>query len=136
MTLLLDVNVLVAFAWPTHVHHAVTRAWFSRRREGWATCPPTQMGFVRLSGNPAVVDQPLTPAQAAGAMAALTTMGGHAFWSDDVDAAAVDWSAATTYRHVPDSHLLAIAARHGGRVATLDRRLVERSGQDRTVLVA
>jgi predicted nucleic acid-binding protein len=25
---LLDVNVLVAFAWPNHVHHAAAQHWF------------------------------------------------------------------------------------------------------------
>lgn len=135
MTLLLDINVLVAFAWPSHAHHALMRAWFVRQAEGWATCPSTEMGFVRLSSNPAVVDHPLTPGGAAEAMAALTAMRGHRFWSDGISAAAVDWSAATTYRYVPDAHLVAVAAHHGGRVATLDRRLAQRSGGERTVLV-
>lgn len=127
MTLLLDVNVLVAFAWPTHAHHTRARTWFARRQEGWATSPPTEMGFVRLSANPSVVDQPLSPAEAAEVMASLRSMDGHRFWADAVDAATVDWGSALSYRHVPDAHLMAIAEQHGGRVATLDRRLVERS---------
>ena len=40
MTALLDVNVLIALAWPNHVHHVAARAWFEEHREeGWATCP-------------------------------------------------------------------------------------------------
>ena len=135
MTLLLDVNVLVAFAWPSHTHHTRTRAWFAHRREGWATSPPTEMGFVRLSANPSVVDQPLSPAEAAEVMASLRSMDGHRFWPDAIDAAAVDWGGALSYRHVPDAHLVAIARQHGGRLATLDRRLVERA-QGAAVLVA
>ncbi len=134
MTLLLDVNVLIAFAWPSHTHHARTRAWFARRGEGWATSPPTEMGFVRLSANPSVVGQPLSPTEAAAVMARLRTMDDHHFWPDPVDAAGVDWQAVLSYRHVPDAHLVAIAKEHGGRVATLDRRLVERS-VDGAVLV-
>ena len=39
MTALLDVNVLMALAWPNHVHHAPARSWFNaRRKSGWATC--------------------------------------------------------------------------------------------------
>jgi hypothetical protein len=35
---LLDVNVLVALAWDSHVHHARTRAWFAANSsDGWAT---------------------------------------------------------------------------------------------------
>ncbi len=136
MTLLLDVNVLIAFAWPTHAHHARARAWFTGMRGGaWATCPPTELGFVRLSANPAVVDPPLAPMQAAATMTALRAMRGHDFWADDTTAAGIDWTAVTTYRHVPDAHLVAIATRHGGRVATLDRRLVQRFGQGVAVLV-
>lgn len=127
MTLLLAIDVLVAFAWPTHAHHTRTRAWFARRQEDWATSPPTEMGFVRLSANPSVVDQPLSPAEAAEVMASLRSMDGHRFWADAVGAAAVDWGSALSHRHVPDAHLMAIAGHHGGRVATPDRRLVERS---------
>ena len=34
VTALLDVNVLIALAWPNHVHHAAARAWFEDRRDG------------------------------------------------------------------------------------------------------
>lgn len=39
MIRLLDVNVLIALAWPNHVHHDAAGSWFARlRRTGWATC--------------------------------------------------------------------------------------------------
>ena len=31
MVALLDVNVLVALAWPNHVHHTQAHRWFSAR---------------------------------------------------------------------------------------------------------
>lgn len=34
MTLLLDVNVLVAVAWPSHADHTRARAWFTGLRGG------------------------------------------------------------------------------------------------------
>ena len=34
MTALLDVDVLVALAWPNHVHHDPARAWFKDRFRG------------------------------------------------------------------------------------------------------
>lgn len=135
MTLLLDVNVLVAFAWPNHVHHGRARRWFARRQEPWATCPATEMGFVRLSANPAVVDPALSPAEAADVVAELRTMPDHQFWPDGTTVSDVDWTAVTTFRQVPDAHLVALARRRGGRVATLDRRLVDRSGDATAVLV-
>jgi len=57
---LLDVNVLLALAWPNHVHHPAAHRWFAENhREGWATCPLTQMGFVRTVNQPAVVKIPI-----------------------------------------------------------------------------
>lgn len=50
---LLDVNALVALAWDSHIHHARIREWFTANATlGWATCPLTEAGFVRVSTNP------------------------------------------------------------------------------------
>ena len=49
MIALPDVNVLIALAWPNHVHHDAARSWFAESRAtGWATCPVTEAGFVRV----------------------------------------------------------------------------------------
>ena len=51
---LLDVNVLVALFDSSHVHHEVAHDWFAdHRAQGWATCPHTENGFVRVLANPA-----------------------------------------------------------------------------------
>ena len=51
---LLDVNILIAMAWPTHRDHEKVLEWLARHaREGWATCPLTQTSFVRILSNPA-----------------------------------------------------------------------------------
>lgn len=136
MRLLLDVNVLIALVWPTHAHHERTRSWFVGQREiDWATSPTTELGFVRLCANPAVVDPPLTPAEAAATMTTLRARKDHEFWPDDTAAGDVDWAAVLTFRHVPDAHLVTVARRRGGRVATLDRRLVARFGPAAAELV-
>ena len=58
MIRLLDVNVLIALTWPNHVHHDAARSWFTEvRNTGWATCPLTEAGFVRISCNPSAVKQ-------------------------------------------------------------------------------
>jgi predicted nucleic acid-binding protein len=52
-TALLDVNVLVALFDPDHVHHEVAHDWFADNGpRGWATCPLTESGFVRVVSNP------------------------------------------------------------------------------------
>src|SRR3954471_10286866 len=87
---LLDVNVLLALAWPTHVHHTAAHNWFSENAApGWATCPITQIGFVRLSMQPAVVKFPILFADALAALEQFTAHPGHRFWSMDTGLAAI-----------------------------------------------
>ena len=51
---LLDVNVLVALFDPDHVHHEAAHDWFANEGTGgWATCPVTENGFIRVITNPA-----------------------------------------------------------------------------------
>lgn len=53
---LLDVNVLVALFDPGHVHHEPAHEWFAANRSaGWATCPLTGNGLVRILSVAAVV---------------------------------------------------------------------------------
>ncbi len=64
-TALLDLNMLTALLWPAHEHHAAAHVWFARHGNAtWATCPLTQLGFVRLVTNPAFSRDALTPADA------------------------------------------------------------------------
>lgn len=140
MTPLLDVNVLVALAWPNHVHHDRAGEWFARHRPSvWATCPLTESGFVRVSSNP-VLPHAVTPCEAINVLGRLRDLPGHEFWSDDVSLATsdeVDRTRLASYRHVTDAHLLALARSRGGRLATLDggiKRLLARGRGDRSVL--
>lgn len=71
--LLLDVNALVALAWPNHQFHAAVATRLKRRPvPRWATCALTQLGFVRLSSNPTIVEVRKTPAEAVALLAELT----------------------------------------------------------------
>ena len=125
MVALLDVNVLVALAWPTHVHHEIAQRWFSRNRQtGWATCPATQAGFVRVLSNPAFSPDALTPREAFAHLASAVSVTGHVFWPDDtslVGSRFLGESKLVGYRQVTDAHLLAVALRHRGALVTLDR---------------
>ena len=64
-TALLDVNVLIALAWPNHAHHGAAHRWFDDAgRAGWATTPFTESGFVRVSSNRAAIPTATSPALA------------------------------------------------------------------------
>lgn len=125
MAALLDVNVLVALAWPAHVHHEPAHAWFERNhKSGWATCPSTQAGFIRVVSNPAFSRDALTPRAAFDQLERMIGQPGHRFWADDTTLVGSRFLASEKlvgHRQVTDAHLLAIALRHRGALATLDR---------------
>ena len=80
---LLDVNVLVALFDPSHIHHEAAHAWFGpRREEGWATCPLTENGMVRVLSNPAYPGRRTTVADAVSRLTAFAASGHRKFWPD------------------------------------------------------
>ena len=124
---LLDTNVLIALAWPNHVHYQEAQAWFAQKGTGgFRTCPLTQTGFVRISSNPAFGSAAVTPSEALALLEQVTRLPGHDFWPDDLSLqhALSGRPALTGHRQVTDAYLLALASRHGGVLATLDRALV------------
>lgn len=124
MISLLDVNLLVALAWPSHVQHGAALRWFRENGSaGWATCPLTQSGFVRVSSNRTIIPEAKSPQEAIDLLRRIVARPGHRFWKDDVavsNAAEIESTRLLGYRQVTDAHLLALAIRRGGRLATFD----------------
>ncbi|PKL10135.1 MAG: hypothetical protein CVV51_00005, partial [Spirochaetae bacterium HGW-Spirochaetae-7] len=82
---LLDVNFLVALAWPNHVAHEQAVVWFlDNRATAFATCPMTEAGFVRISMNPLVVTDHTTASAALNLLTRYRTEYRHVFWPDDL----------------------------------------------------
>jgi toxin-antitoxin system PIN domain toxin len=125
---LLDINVLVALAWPNHEHYAFATRWFQRNeRKGWATCSLTQSGFVRVSSNLRAIPGAKSPGEAAELLRRIVSLPNHVFFSDDVSLISskfVDPVRLMGYRQVTDAHLLGIALRHEARLATFDQAIV------------
>jgi toxin-antitoxin system PIN domain toxin len=118
---LLDVNALVALVWDTHVHHARMRTWFAANTStGWATCPLTESGFVRVSSNPKVLPVAIGIGDARRVLSALRAASGHRFLTDDVSLSDDDVPTMTGHRQVTDAHLLTLARRRGVRLVTFD----------------
>jgi len=122
---LLDVNVLVALAWPNHIHHDRAHRWFADAQgQGWATCPLTQSGFVRVSSNKKAIPDAVAPQEAIALLQKIILLPHHQFWPDSYSIAGsdtVDRSKLFGYRQVTDAHLLGIALANGGCLATFDR---------------
>ena len=127
--ILLDVNVLVALAWPNHVHHSAAHAWFDQvGRSGFATCSVTQSGFVRVSSNRRAIPDARAPREAREILRGITELLGHAFWTDDTEIASsehIAWERLGSHAQVTDAHLLALALHRGARLATFDRALAD-----------
>ncbi|MCY3749594.1 MAG: PIN domain-containing protein [Chloroflexi bacterium] len=134
MTALLDVNVLIALAWPNHVHHDAARAWFDQLgSDGWATCPFTEAGFVRVSCNQSVVGRAVTPQDAIAVLDSLTRLGVHDFWPVDQPIMRLPESVAARlqgYRQITDAILLMSAMQRGGQLATLDSGMEDLLAED------
>jgi toxin-antitoxin system PIN domain toxin len=129
LPILLDVNVLVALAWPNHIHHIAAHAWFDEvGRDGFATCSVTQSGFVRVSSNKRATPDARSPREAADLLQRITALPNHVFWTDDVEIANskdIAWERLGHHAQVTDAHLLALALRRGGWLATFDRTLAD-----------
>jgi uncharacterized protein len=120
------VNVLIALAWPNHVHHEAAHRWFNARqkdRRRWATCPLTQSGFVRVSSNARILADARSPSEAIRLLERIVALPGHEFWSDDVSIVSSRHVAREKLvggGQVTDAHLLALAIGRGGILATFD----------------
>jgi uncharacterized protein len=125
---LLDVNVLLALAWPNHQFHAPARTWFvAEAPRGWSTCAITQLGFVRLSSNPRFTPLAKTPAEALALLEQLIATPRHRYLDGVPAPAAPPFRDLATRlmgpNQVTDAFLLATALHHGVPLVTFDARL-------------
>ena len=101
------------------------RAWFGANgHAGWATCPVTESGFVRVSSNPIVLPSAIGVDAARAVLVALRAHDGHRFLDDDVSLADADVPSVAGYRQVTDAHLLTLARRRGERLLTFDASIL------------
>ena len=122
---LLDVNALLAFCDDRHVHHESAHRWFGRiGSKQWATCPITENGFLRIFGNPNYPNYPGNPAVVLRMLRQLRDQVGYHFWPDSKSI--LEWlvpEANLFPNHITDIYLLGLAASHGGKLATFDRKI-------------
>jgi uncharacterized protein len=123
---LLDVNVLIALHDQQHVHHEVAANWFiANARHGWASCPLTQNGSVRIMSQPGYPN-PVPVAQALAMLQRSCAHTSHQFWPDDVsllDAKRLAHDRIHGHRQLTDLYLLALAVARGGRLVTFDAQV-------------
>jgi uncharacterized protein len=120
---LLDVNVLIALLDSDHASHDSAISWFSKHaREGWASCPITQNGCIRIMTNPGYPN-PLPVQAVIEHLAEACRQNIHEFWQDAVsllDSGVVDSTRIHGPRQLTGIYLLALAVQHEGRLVTFD----------------
>jgi len=128
-TWLLDVNVLVAWLWPTHQAHAAAMGWMNQLgNDRWATCAVTEMGFLRLITNPSFAPTvPRWPDAVALLRKQTTAHANQLFWQDSLSLTQMPQSLGRRIQgpnQITDAYLLALAMQKSSKMVTFDYRMV------------
>src|SRR5271165_111831 len=86
MRALLDVNVIIALLDPDHAFHERAHEWWAANsKQGWASCPLTENGMVRILSNPKYSQQiRFSSCDLISRMQKFTEKSDHEFWPDDL----------------------------------------------------
>jgi toxin-antitoxin system PIN domain toxin len=126
MRALLDVNVLIALHDQEHVHHEPAALWLEKNIAlGWASCPLTQNGCLRIMSQSGYSSPQPLPVLISMLQGSVTTRH-HQFWSDDVsllDPVFFHHLHMHSAGQLTDLYLLALAVKHAGRLVSFDRRI-------------
>ena len=125
MRSLLDINVIISLIDPDHVFHERAHDWWSTNfKSGWASCPITENGVVRIMSNPNYsLKARFVPDDLVGRLGEFAAKSDHEFWPDEISLLDEKIFAAGRIhnsRQITDLYLLALAAKHGGRLVTFD----------------
>jgi uncharacterized protein len=127
---LLDVNALVALADKDHIHHRIMTAWFkSQGHRGWAVCPFTEAGFLRIMCRLGLASRPLE--EVTEILSRFAQHPGYRYWP-----ITSGWPALTApfhgrlfgHQQVTDAYLLGLAVKKNGVLVTFDKALSHLAG--------
>ncbi len=116
--LLLDLNALIALGYPRHPDNHKTEAWVASlpAEVKLLTCSITEIGFLRVSLQTKLAADII---EARAVLAGLLRSRRFPLVADDLGAKQLP-AYATGAKQITDAHLLALAKRHGAKLATLD----------------
>lgn len=123
---LLDINVLIALLDENHTHHGDASDWLAENIHlGWASCPLTQNGCVRIMSQPRYPNALSVSEVMIRLLSAVSTRH-HEFFADDIsllDDSAVERERLLSPRQLTDVYLLALAVEHDACLVTLDKSI-------------
>ena len=125
MRALFDVNFLIALFDPDHVFHERSHDWWKANlTSGWASCPLTENGVVRIMSNPNYSKKAhFTHGDIITRLEKFADNTDHEFWPDEIslrDKAIFDRNRLHTSHQLTDLYLLALATKNNGRLVTFD----------------
>jgi toxin-antitoxin system PIN domain toxin len=123
---LLDVNFIIAMLDADHAFHERAHNWWAANsKHGWASCPITENGVVRIISNPNYSKKKsFAPSNLIDRLQKFVEATDHDFWSDEISIR--DKKIFTTEkihgsRQLTDFYLLALATKRQARLVTLDQ---------------
>jgi len=120
---LLDTSVLIALLDASHIHHTLCTQWLAHHTGGWASCPITLNGCVRIMAQPSYPNRlPMQTVVAGLQKAMLNPM--HAFWADEINplqSDALNWGRLLRPTDITDAYLLSLAVSKQGCLVSLDQ---------------
>ena len=129
---LLDVNVLVALTFRSHIHHGIVREWFYASPDlRWAVCAFTEAGFLRNATAPR--SGQITMSEATAVLQQLARHPGYRYLPIDAD-----WQTLCGpffprlygTKQVTDVYLLGLAVREGLVLVTMDKAILHLAGAE------
>jgi len=125
---LLDISVILALIDFDHVFHPIAHTWWNRaKKDGWASCPLTENGVVRIMAQPSYsspdqysIEDVITW------LNEFARDTNHEFWPDDIsllDPSCFHAKRILGPKQLTDIYLLGLAASQGGRLITFDRKI-------------
>jgi predicted nucleic acid-binding protein len=123
VTYLLDTNALIALGWAHHEHHSRVFHWF-QGIDAFATCPITQLGFLRSSM--ALPDYAADFTSVRAVLDRITQKKGHEFFPCDQDFSVLPLNI-QGHQQITDQYLAALALKYNARLATLEKTTFQKS---------
>ena len=142
MRALFDVNVLIALLDRDHVHHTAATDWRDKHIDhGWASCPITQNGCLRIMSQPRYPNS--LPVHAiVERLRGATATPHHIFLPDNLsllDSELIEHAMLLSAGQLTDVYLLALATENACRFVTFDQAVpaaaVKASRRDNLVVI-
>lgn len=114
----MDVNVLLAYGWVDHPFHLRCSTWIDHT-QSFVTCPTVELGFLRISMT-SVFNADFYDAQAV----LKSIVSKDAATRIPCDLSVDQIPEVTSYKDTTDAYLVALAKKHGLKLATFDERLL------------